>query len=88
VDGQAGHDAAGSLRAATVVNAAVLGQPALGQMREGYLADVVAVQGDPTQDILRKVQMVIKTERFSAAMSRGQAFREMIAKCHQSLFFR
>lgn len=51
-----------ALRAATVVNAAVLGQPALGQLREGYLADVVAVQGDPTQDIsvLRKVQMVIK----------------------------
>ncbi|HEX5341595.1 MAG TPA: amidohydrolase family protein [Duganella sp.] len=51
-----------ALRAATVVNADVLGQPALGQLREGFLADVVAVQGDPTQDIsvLRKVQMVIK----------------------------
>jgi imidazolonepropionase-like amidohydrolase len=51
-----------ALRAATVVNAAVLGQPALGQLREGYLADVVAVRGDPTQDItvLQKVQMVMK----------------------------
>ncbi|MYM25850.1 amidohydrolase family protein [Duganella sp. FT135W] len=51
-----------ALRAATVVNAAVLGQPTLGQLREGFLADVVAVQGDPTQDItvLRKVQLVIK----------------------------
>jgi imidazolonepropionase-like amidohydrolase len=52
-----------ALRAATVVNAAVLDQAAsLGRIREGYLADVVAVQGDPTQDIaaLRKVGLVMK----------------------------
>ncbi|WP_229255783.1 metal-dependent hydrolase family protein [Duganella sacchari] len=52
-----------ALRAATVVNAAVLGQSGtLGQIRPGYLADVVAVQGDPTQDIavLHKVQFVMK----------------------------
>jgi imidazolonepropionase-like amidohydrolase len=53
-----------ALRAATVVNAAVLDQSgALGQIRPGFLADVVAVQGDPTQDIatLRQVQFVMKS---------------------------
>jgi imidazolonepropionase-like amidohydrolase len=52
-----------ALRAATVVNAAVLDQSAaLGQINVDYLADMVAVQGDPTQDIgaLRKVQLVMK----------------------------
>jgi imidazolonepropionase-like amidohydrolase len=52
-----------ALRAATVVNAAVLDQASsLGQIREGYLADMVAVRGDPTQNIaaLRNVMLVMK----------------------------
>lgn len=52
-----------ALHAATMVNAEVLERAGtLGQLRPDYLADVVAVMGDPTQDIaaLRKVQFVMK----------------------------
>ena len=52
-----------SLRAATVVAAAVLGKQAeLGQLQPGMLADMAAVEGDPTADIgaLRKVGFVMK----------------------------
>jgi imidazolonepropionase-like amidohydrolase len=51
-----------ALRAATTVAAGILGKPELGALKNGALADVVAVDGDPTADIaaLRKVGFVMK----------------------------
>jgi imidazolonepropionase-like amidohydrolase len=51
-----------ALRAATVVAAGILDRSDLGALKPGALADVVAVDGDPTADIaaLRKVGFVMK----------------------------
>ena len=52
-----------ALRAATVVAAGILGKGKdLGRLAPGLVADVVAVEGDPTRDIaaLRKVGFVMK----------------------------
>lgn len=52
-----------ALRAATSVNARVLHlERELGRVAPGLLADLVAVQGDPTQDVraLRRVALVVK----------------------------
>jgi imidazolonepropionase-like amidohydrolase len=52
-----------ALAAATVVNAKIIGRDnELGRIREGYLADLVAVEGDPVRDIdaLTKVRFVMK----------------------------
>lgn len=56
-----------ALRSATSVNAEIFGlDDRLGLVREGYLADLIAVEGDPTEDIsaLRQVRMVMKGGEF------------------------
>ncbi|HEY8836886.1 MAG TPA: amidohydrolase family protein [Dehalococcoidia bacterium] len=52
-----------ALRSATSIDAKMLRMgDQLGQVKEGYLADLIAVRGDPTRDIsvIRQVQLVMK----------------------------
>jgi imidazolonepropionase-like amidohydrolase len=54
------------LRSATSVNADIFGYPNLiGRLKKGLLADVIAVEGDPSIDIknIRKVKLVVKDGR-------------------------
>ena len=51
-----------ALQSATSVNARVLHMKDRGNLQKGFLADIIAVEGDPTKDIskMRKVRFVMK----------------------------
>ncbi len=53
------------LRSVTSVNASVFGLKDLGQIKEGYLADIIVVSGNPEKEIrdLYKIEMVMKDGR-------------------------
>ncbi|MCA1248861.1 amidohydrolase family protein [Massilia sp. MS-15] len=57
-----------AMRAATVVAAGILGRGDLGALKPGMLADVVAVDGDPTADIAAAA-------RVGFVMKGGEVFR-------------
>jgi imidazolonepropionase-like amidohydrolase len=63
---QYGMTAPRALLAATAVDAKIIGHETdLGQLKPGFLADVIAVAGDPTQNIetLKDVRFVMKDGR-------------------------
>ncbi|PCI47143.1 MAG: amidohydrolase [Alphaproteobacteria bacterium] len=58
-----GMSRADSLRAATITGAELMGMhQELGQVREGYLADLIAVGGDPLRDfdVLKNIRFIMK----------------------------
>jgi imidazolonepropionase-like amidohydrolase len=60
---EAGMPAAEALRSATITNATLLGMESeLGQLKAGFLADIIAVEGDPLRDVgvLTSVRFVMK----------------------------
>ncbi|PRC42247.1 amidohydrolase, partial [Mycobacterium sp. ITM-2017-0098] len=63
-----GMPPAAVLRAATVVAADLIGWPNLGRIAEGYLADIIAVPGDPLADIT-------VTQRVNFVMKDGKVFK-------------
>ena len=50
------------LRSATSVNAAVFGLKTLGNIKDGYTADIIAISGNPVEDIkaTKLVKLVMK----------------------------
>ncbi len=57
-----GMTPASALQAATATNARVFHQDRIGHIKQGFLADIIAVPGDPTTDItrMREVSFVMK----------------------------
>jgi imidazolonepropionase-like amidohydrolase len=51
-----------ALRSATTVNSEIIGWPDVGMVEKGKYADLIAVSGDPLQDIteMQRVKFVMK----------------------------
>jgi len=59
-----------SLKSATLTNAKLLDMEAeLGQIKEGYLADIIAVDIDPTKDISTMVDVTF-------VMKNGKVYKQ------------
>lgn len=67
--------ARGALRAATVSNAGILGRADLGVLEPGAKADLIAVEGDPTEDIA----VLTREEGPPFVMKDGRAFADRLA---------
>jgi imidazolonepropionase-like amidohydrolase len=58
-----------AIHAATVMSAELVGVDDLGQITPGFLADIVAVPGDPSEDITR-------TQDVRFVMKGGQVYKQ------------
>lgn len=70
-----GMPAVAALRSATSIAARVLHREAeIGRIKEGMVADVIAVDGDPTRDVtaLRRVRLVMKDGKVESAPGRAR----------------
>ncbi|HEV3402922.1 MAG TPA: amidohydrolase family protein [Gaiellaceae bacterium] len=65
---EAGMTPPAALRSATIDAAELLGRPELGRLEPGVAADLIAVRGDPIQDIasLRQLELVVSRGRVVA----------------------
>lgn len=67
-----GYTALEALHAATALGGEIMGRPnELGQVREGYLADLLLIDGDPTEDI----SILQHKERITVVMQDGRFHR-------------
>ncbi|MBR9853493.1 MAG: amidohydrolase family protein [Algicola sp.] len=59
---EAGMPILEAIKSATVTNAALLGMDDLGQLKKGFIADIIAVDGNPDKDVesLKNVSFVMK----------------------------
>ncbi|MDF0707565.1 metal-dependent hydrolase family protein [Flagellimonas okinawensis] len=59
---EAGMPVLEAIKSATMTNAALLGLDGLGQLKQGFTADIIAVDGNPDKDVesLKKVAFVMK----------------------------